>query len=291
MARAFKEITGSITKLNEPYFAEQRGLWVMMVKENDRWIAINSRDEKKIRDYHGLLETRRTAKTLNITVQPTTLSQEKVKMAEYAFGILGETPAKDIVDAAQLLCQQKVKQQTPMVAEAADLFYEKQSKRQLSEATLRDYRRLVKYLKNEFANKRVGELTSQDITRYIEQPKHPASQRARFIYLQTFVNFCSGKRNAHCSDAPWITSKILQWEPAKTDFHEISAYSYEEIIAVLKAAKSFDVLPYFIFRLFSLMRTDEFHRFTEIHTQVKEHPLVSIESQRITINAQIFGSV
>ena len=58
MARAFKEITGNITKLNEPYFAEQRGLWVMMVKENDRWIAINSRDEVKIRDYHKLLSTR-----------------------------------------------------------------------------------------------------------------------------------------------------------------------------------------------------------------------------------------
>ena len=86
MARAFKEITGNITKLNDPYFAEQRGLWMMMVKVNDRWIAINSRDEGKIRDYHRLLETRKSTQTLNITVQPTTLSQEKVKMAEYAFG-------------------------------------------------------------------------------------------------------------------------------------------------------------------------------------------------------------
>jgi hypothetical protein len=49
MARAFRPITGNITKLNDPYFAEQRGMWVMMVKENDRWLAINSRDEAKIR--------------------------------------------------------------------------------------------------------------------------------------------------------------------------------------------------------------------------------------------------
>ena len=39
MARAFKELTGNITKLNEPHFVADRGLWVMMVKENDRWIA------------------------------------------------------------------------------------------------------------------------------------------------------------------------------------------------------------------------------------------------------------
>ncbi len=49
MARAFKELTGNITKLNEPHFVADRGLWVMMVKENDRWIAINSLDEQKIR--------------------------------------------------------------------------------------------------------------------------------------------------------------------------------------------------------------------------------------------------
>lgn len=107
MARAFKELTGNITKLNEPRFAADRGLWVMMVKENDRWIAINSRDEQKIRDYHALLSTSRTANTLNISVQPTTLSQERVKMAEYAYGILGDSQPKEIVDAAQLLCQQK----------------------------------------------------------------------------------------------------------------------------------------------------------------------------------------
>jgi hypothetical protein len=48
MARTFRPIIGNITKLNAPHFTEQRGLWVMMVKENDRWIAINSRDEAKI---------------------------------------------------------------------------------------------------------------------------------------------------------------------------------------------------------------------------------------------------
>jgi len=68
MARSFKDITGNITKLNDPYFAEKRGLWVMMVKENDRWIAINSRDELKIREYHALLATRRTARILNVSV-------------------------------------------------------------------------------------------------------------------------------------------------------------------------------------------------------------------------------
>ena len=47
MAREFKQITGTITKINAPYFAEKRNVWVMMVKTNENWVAINSRNEVK----------------------------------------------------------------------------------------------------------------------------------------------------------------------------------------------------------------------------------------------------
>ena len=52
MAREFKQITGTITKINAPYFAEKRNVWVMMVKTNENWVAINSRNEVKIKQYH-----------------------------------------------------------------------------------------------------------------------------------------------------------------------------------------------------------------------------------------------
>lgn len=107
MARTFKAITGNITKLNEPRYAEDRQLWVMMVKENDRWVAINSRDEAKIRDYHRLLETRRTAQTLNIGVQATSLSQERVKMTAICFGIL-QSPT--IASRSRIPCSPRTSQ-------------------------------------------------------------------------------------------------------------------------------------------------------------------------------------
>lgn len=288
MARAFKEITGNITKLNDPYFAEQRGLWVMMVKENDRWIAINSRDEGKIRDYHALLATRRTASTLNISVQATTLSQERVKMAEYAYGILGEAQPKEIVDAAQLLCQQKLKEQTPLVTEATALFLAKQEKRQLSEFTMRDYRRIVKQLNEEFPTQRLSELTSADLTRFIEQSNHLVGKRSRYIYVKAFIQFCSGKHNSHCNGTAWVSPLILQWQQPKSEAKDIAVYRYEQVIELLKAAKSRGVLPYFIFRLFSMMRTEEMKRFTRIHPTVKDHPLISIAAKRISITNQIF---
>ena len=88
MGRGLKEIKGAITAVNAPTWAAHRSLWVMWVKENDQWVAVTSRDERKIHDYYQLLSTRRAAQSLNVNVQTTTLSAEKVKMAEYAYGVL-----------------------------------------------------------------------------------------------------------------------------------------------------------------------------------------------------------
>jgi len=288
MARAFKELTGNITKLNDPHFVAARGLWVMMVKENDRWIAINSRDEQKIRSYHALLTTRKTANTLNISVQATTLTQERVKMAEYAYGILGETHPKELVDAAQLHCQQKLKRQAPTVIAALQLFYAKQEKRQLSEFTMRDYQRLVKHLSAEFPTQHLGELTAADLNRFIEQPTYLAGKRSRYIYVKAFIQFCAGKHNHHCNGQPWLSPHLLQWQPPKVEAKEITVYTYAEIVELLKIAQRTHVLPYFIFRLFSLMRTEEMKRFIAIHPTVNSHPLISLEAKRISITNQIF---
>lgn len=288
MARDFKPITGNITKLNAPYFAEQRGLWVMMVKENDRWIAVNSRNEEKIRSYHVLLETRQTAQKLNVSVQPTTLTQERVKMAEFAYGLLGNAEPNELVDAANLLREQKLKLKVPTVIEAANHFLEKQEKRQLSDFTMRDYRRLVRHLTAEFPTQRLSDLTSSDLTRFIEKADHIVKQRSRYIYLKAFIQFCGGKHNSLCNGVPWLSPLILQWQQPKTEAKEVTVYRFDQIVALLKEASKKGVLPYFVFRLFSMMRTEEMKRFTDIHPTVSGHPLISLEAKRISITNQIF---
>jgi hypothetical protein len=185
----------------------------------------------------------------------------------------------------------KVKQENervPSVAEACDLFFAKQSKRQLSHYTIRDYGRLVKALKAKFADRNLASLTSNDVTAFIEQPQHPVSQRARYVYLKSFLSFCEGKMNPHCNGTPWVKPGLIQWEPAKTDCHEIKVYTFDEIVELLKVAQSKHLLPYFIFRLFGMLRYDEMIRFAEIHSKVKDHPLISLESHRIVFNAQVY---
>jgi len=40
MAKQLKPIEGHITQINAPRFAEDRNIWVMIVKENGKWQAV-----------------------------------------------------------------------------------------------------------------------------------------------------------------------------------------------------------------------------------------------------------
>jgi hypothetical protein len=292
MAREFKQITGTITKINAPYYAEKRRLWVMMVKSNNSWVAINSRDEVKIKEYYALLEQQKSALNLNLKVQATTLEGNWLKAAEYSAGMIQQAKIADPHEMMNAVATHiKVINETkniPTVETACDLFITKQLKRQLSHYTEKDYRRLVRELKARFGKRLVSELTSTELTAFIEELEHPVSQRARYIYLKAFMSFCGGKLNPHCEGVAWVKPGLLQWEPPKTDMHEIQVYSYDQIIQLLKRASEKKVLPYFIFRLFGMCRFDEMFRMIEIQDKIKNHPLISIENERITFSAQVY---
>ena len=40
MAKQLKQIEGHIAQINSPRFAEDRKMWVMMLKENGKWQAV-----------------------------------------------------------------------------------------------------------------------------------------------------------------------------------------------------------------------------------------------------------
>ena len=292
MAREFKQITGTITKINAPYFAEKRNVWVMMVKTNENWVALNSRNEVKIKQYHQLLEQQKTALNLNLKVQATTLEGNWLKAAEYSAGMIRQAKIEDPHEMMNAVASHiKVINDTrnvPTVEVACDLFIAKQFKRQLSHYTEKDYRRLVRELKDRFGKRLVSELTSTELTAFIEELEHPVSQRARYIYLKAFMSFCGGKLNPHCEGVAWVKPGLLQWEAPKTDMHEIQVYSYEQIIQLLKRASEKKVLPYFIFRLYGMCRFDEMFRLIEIQAKIKNHPLISLEHERITFNAEVY---
>ncbi len=262
-----------------------------MVKENGKWIAVVSRNEEKIKAHYDLIEAKRIAQTINTSIQATSLSASKVRSAEYAFSLLEKHSVEDqaLVRAAELFAKQLPVLGSPLLSDCSSKFLLKQKKRNLSSATYNDYTYLLKELCEDFDGKRIGEITPTMWTAFIEKRKHPVTQRARFIYLKSFLNFCAGKNNPEATEQKWIDRVPLYWEMPKTEVQEIVSYSFEEVVDLLKRAKTNGTLGFFVMRLFSMMRTHEYRRFIELGGQtVGTNRFIDVESGRITINNFVY---
>ena len=266
-------------------------MWVLMVKENGKWIAVVSRSEEKIKAHYDLIEAKRIAQSINTSIQATSLSAAKVRTAEYAFSVLEKHSVEDqaLVRAAELFAKQQPVLGSPLLSDCSSKFLLKQKKRNLSSATYNDYTYLLKELCEDFEAKSIAEITPTMWTAFIEKRKHPVTQRARFIYLKSFLNFCAGKNNPEATEQKWIDRVPLYWEMPKTEVQEIVSYSFDEVVDLLKRAKTNGSLGFFVMRLFSMMRTHEYRRFMELGGQtVGTNRFIDLENGRITINNFVY---
>lgn len=291
MGKQLRKFEGRIDAVSQPRFAADRKVWVLMVKENGKWIAVVSRSEEKIKAHYDLIEAKRIAQSINTSVQATSLSASKVRTAEYAFSVLEKHSVEDeaLVRAAELLAKQQPVLGSPLLSDCSSKFLLKQKKRNLSSATYNDYTYLLKELCEDFDGKRIGEITPMMWTAFIEKRKHPVTQRARFIYLKSFLNFCAGKNNPEATEQKWIDRVPLYWEMPKTEVQEIVSYSFDEVVDLLKRAKEHGAIGFFVMRLFSMMRTHEYRRFIELGGQtVGTNRFIDLENGRITINNFVY---
>jgi len=166
MAKNFKEIEGQIEQINEPRFAKDRRVWVLMVKANGSWRAFVSKDGEKIKAQYELLKSKQIAQSINLSVQATNLSASKVRFAEYAYSLLERHSTDDgvLMKAVEVFSNQQQHLQSPMISECADKFLLKQQKRNLAPVTLKDYHFLLKEVKETFDGKRIREITPTMLT-------------------------------------------------------------------------------------------------------------------------------
>lgn len=291
MGKQLRNFEGRIDAVSQPRFAVDRKVWVLMVKENGKWIAVVSRSEEKIKAHYDLIEAKRIAQTINTSIQATSLSASKVRTAEYAYSLLEKHSVEDqaLVRAAELFAKQQPVLCSPLLSDCSSKFLLKQKKRNLSSATYNDYTYLLKELCEDFEAKSIAEITPTMWTAFIEKRKHPVTQRARFIYLKSFLNFCAGKNNPEATEQKWIDRVPLYWEMPKTEVQEIVSYSFDEVVDLLKRAKTNGALGFFVMRLFSMMRTHEYRRFMELGGQtVGTNRFIDLENGRITINNFVY---
>ena len=292
MSKQLKQFEGKITLINPPRFNKDRNVWVMMVKENGKWQAVVSRNESRIKEYYIVLDSKRTAQSINTNIQATSLSASRIRFAEYAYHLLGRHSEEEdvLLQAAEYFSQKQPALKSPLLADCIHKFLAKQAKRNLAEATCNDYRYILEELLQDHPGARIQEISPVLWTAFIEKKRHPTTQRARFIYVKAFINFCLGKNNPEAAEDKWLDSNPLRWEAPKTEMKEISSLTFLEVVEVLKEASSNGALGYYIMRLFSLMRTEEYARFIKLGNgdTVATNRFIDLDNNRITINNFVY---
>ena len=119
MGKQLRNFDGRIDAVSEPRFAADRKVWVLMVKENGKWIAVVSRSQEKIKAHYDLIEAKRIAQSINTSVQATSLSASKVRTAEYAYSLLEKPSDEDqaLIRAAELFAKQQPVLCSPLLSD------------------------------------------------------------------------------------------------------------------------------------------------------------------------------
>ena len=297
MARR-KTYDGVIERVTEPSFNEKYNWWTFSVKHDGKWSSVTSRSRENAEKEYQIYLRRSKANDCGVNLVSTSLSDRQLQIAQLAFNRLDtvghlkiddDSTANVLVEGIDFFIQNFTDYAAPTVKECVELFLDKQSSRQLSEATMWDYNLLLNELLEDYGTERVSHLNAKRCKKFIEKRKGTTQRRARFIYLKAFMEFCAGKKNIHCEETPWIKRNPVNWEMPKFEAKEIEVYTFEEIVNLLKVAKKRNVFGYYIFRLFSMMRTEEMKRFAEIGgDDVKTNKFINLKEKRITINNQVY---
>ena len=202
------------------------------------------------------------------TVQATSLSAARLRAAELAFAVLeakgyvsGDTQAMRLVTAVTFYVEAAGKMEKGVsMAEAYEKFLDSRKGR-IAASTTEDYKRHVAPFVEKFKDMRVGEITTLDCKAWVESFNGGTNQFRCYGYLAAFFEFCAGKHNPFSNGHPWIQiSPVRGFAKPGYSVGDVQSYNFAEIVALLKRAQKKRVLPYFIFRLFSMLRTDEMGR-------------------------------
>ena len=293
-----KTFDGVIQRVTKPTFNEKYNWWTFSVKHDDKWSSVTSRKEDAAQREYQIYLRRSKANDCGINLVSTSLTERQLQIAQLAFNRLDtvghlkiddDKTANTLIESVDFFIKNYTDYSAPPVRECVELFFAKQNDRNLSKATMTDYKILLKELVNDYGDEKVSYLNAKRCKAFIEKRNGDTQRRARYIYIKAFMEFCAGKNNIYCDDVPWLKRNPINWEMPKFEAKEIEVYTFDEIVQLLKIANSEDVLGHFIFRLFSMMRTEEMKRFVEIGGEsVTNNKFINLSERRITINNQIY---
>ena len=307
-------ISGNIEKVKPPRLSSKTGRFVISIKANSKWQNVWRKEESDAMSVYDTLCTLQKEQSINIHRKTTYLNEENLRMCEIAVDKLNMYYSPELVCENRLIIKAIEKYikttptiQTPPLHEAVQKFvYERE--KWASPITVRDYKYILNRLCLIYGEKRVDEITVDDMRDYFSEFEN-TSRTATWIYLKSFFNFCMGKDNPYItSEIGWINYNPINWRKPKSEFQDPDVLSFNTVLKLLMYCNTVsnsmkgnkgnnkyysrnerELIAYYIFRLFSCTRKEEFIRIVNLGgTDITQNKYLDLERGKIILTPDVY---
>ena len=286
----------------------------MGCKVSGNWKYVWRRRETEAKEVYEQLCAMRDEHKANISRKTTTLTDSQVSEAEIAvhklsvkYGSENTAERRLLIEAVELFIKKTPSINAPILHEVVDMFVE-YKKARLAEVTHRDYVRVLNKFRSVYGDYRVNDIHSKDVREFFDLYNNKRC-RATHQYLKAFFEFCCGKDNPFSEDGRgWLSSNPIHWLPPSFDWLEPDCLTFNGIVNVLMlvgpycskvtgmkgnqkfySRKANDIIAYYIFRLFSMMRTSEFFRLVALGGKdIESNKFIDWERRRLLLTPEIY---
>jgi len=255
-------------------------------------------NRKKLEEIRKIYLTLARDSELDIQTRATQLSQEQVNHAWLAYKELeanNYVNLHDDLDAPKLVSAIKYfinnyrdEEEKPNVRYCYDLFMKKQMRKKLSPISIRNYEQQLGKFVDRFSDYRIDQFNDTLIGKYVYEPSGDQNRFNRYNHIHSFFAYCCGKKNIEQKNG-WIREMPFGgFDKPEITAKDIISLNYKEMVKVLKRANEIGNIGYFIFRLFSCIRTEEYDRFIELSGDLKNNRYINIEGSNIHLNSYVY---
>ena len=307
-------ISGHIEKVKPPRLSSKTGCFLINIKVNSKWQNVWRKRESDAMSVYDTLCTLQKEQSINIDRKTTYLNEETLRMCEIAVDKLNRYYSTTLVCENRLIIKAVEKYikttptiQAPPLHEAVEKFiYERE--KWASPLTVRDYKYTLNRLCLIYGEKRVDEINVEDMREHFSQFES-STRTSTYITVKTFFNFCMGKDNPYItSETGWINYNPINWRKPKSDFQDPDVLSFNTVLKLLMYCNSIaeemrgnrgnnvyysrnekELIAYYIFRLFSCVRKEEFIRIVNFGgTDITQNKYINLDSGKIILTPDVY---
>lgn len=305
---------GAVEKVIPPRFSSKNGYWIVGYKVLATWKYVWRRRESDALEVFEHLCTLRDEAKASISRQSTRLTESLLAECERMIDALNQKYGAERVEQRRLLSEavnlfiKRTPQiDAPYLDDVVDKFLEHR-KEKVTEITHRDYMRTLTKLKAAYGDTRINEVDSTAVREFFELYDNKRCKQTH-IYLNAFFEWCAGKDNPYANDGRgWIERNPISWKAPNSNHNEPDVLSFTGIVNILMlvgprnsaiegtrgpskyySTKANHLIGYYLFRLFSLMRSEEYFRMVAIGGKdISKNKFIDWERKKLVLTPEVY---